>query len=75
MNTLGDDPRAAWVAEKGGADRGGVRTSGAVFHGPRGDFAMSAFCEGGASTTTGREHEGNRTLGRLGKTAWDALAA
>jgi beta-lactamase class A len=75
MNMLGDDPKAAWVAEKGGAFINGVRTGGAVFHGPRGEFAMAAFCEGGTSAGTGREHEGNRTLGRLGKTAWDALAS
>jgi beta-lactamase class A len=75
MNMLGDDPKVAWVAEKGGAFLNGVRTSGAVFHGPRGEFAIAAFCEGGTSTTTGREHEGNRTLGRLGNTAWDALAS
>jgi beta-lactamase class A len=75
MNMLGDDPKRAWVAEKGGAFLNGVRTSGAVFHGPRGEFAMAAFCEGGTSSTTGRDHEGNRTLGRLGKIAWDALAA
>jgi beta-lactamase class A len=75
MNMLADDPKIAWVAEKGGAFLNGVRTSGAVFHGPRGEFAMAAFCEGGTSATTGRDHEGNRTLGRLGKTAWDALAS
>jgi beta-lactamase class A len=75
MNTLGDDPKAAWVAEKGGADRGGVRASGAIFHGPRGEFVLSAFCEGGTGPGTGRESEGNVTLGRLGKAAWDALAS
>jgi beta-lactamase class A len=73
-NTLGDDPRAAWVAEKGGASLGGVRAGGSIFKGPRGYFVMSAFCEGGTSTTTGRLHQGNVTLGRLGKMAWDALA-
>jgi beta-lactamase class A len=75
MNMLGDDPRAAWVAEKGGAFMNGVRASAAIFQGRRGSFVMSAFCEGGSSTTTGRESEGNVTLGRLGKAAWDALAA
>jgi beta-lactamase class A len=74
MNTLGDDPKAEWVAEKGGADRGGVRAGGSIFKGPRGMFAMSAFCEGGTGPGTGRESEGNKTLGRLGKAAWDALA-
>ena len=75
MNMLGDDPKVAWVAEKGGSFLGGVRTSGAVFHGPRGEFVMAAFCEGGTAPGTGRNSEGNVTLGRLGKTAWDALAA
>jgi beta-lactamase class A len=75
MNMLGDDPKAAWVAEKGGSFLGGVRTSGAVFHGPRGEFVMAAFCEGGTAPGTGRNSEGNVTLGRLGKTAWDALSA
>jgi beta-lactamase class A len=75
LNTLDDDPKNAWVAEKGGADRGGVRAGGSIFHGPRGTFVMAAFCEGGTSPGTGRSHEGNVTLGRLGKTAWDALAA
>lgn len=74
MNTLGDDPKLAWVAEKGGADRGGVRAGGSIFKGPRGYFALAAFCEGGSSQSTGRQHEGNLTLGALGKTAWDALA-
>lgn len=75
MNMLGDDPRAAWVAEKGGSFLNGVRTCGAVFKGPAGSFAMSAFCEGGTGPGTGRESEGNRTLALLGKAAWDALAA
>jgi beta-lactamase class A len=74
LNTLGD-PSVAWVAEKGGSFLNGVRTSGAVFRGPNGCFAISAFCEGGTGPGTGREAEGNHTLGRLGKTAWDALAA
>lgn len=74
MNMLGD-PKQAWVAEKGGSFLNGVRTGGAVFKGPRGSFAMSAFCEGGTGPGTGRESEGNVTLGRLGKAAWDALAA
>jgi beta-lactamase class A len=75
MNMLGDDPKVAWVAEKGGAFLNGVRTSGAVFKGPSGSFVMAAFCEGGTAAGTGRSAEGNVTLGRLGKTAWDALAA
>ncbi|MEX2245902.1 MAG: serine hydrolase [Dehalococcoidia bacterium] len=74
MNMLGDDPRAAWVAEKGGSFLNGVRTGGAVFHGPRGEFAMAAFCEGGTGPGTGRESEGNATVGRLGAAAWDSLA-
>ena len=36
---------------------------------------MAAFLEGGTAGGTGRESEGNVTLGRLGKAAWDALAA
>jgi hypothetical protein len=75
LNMLGDDPKAAWVAEKGGASMGGVRAGGSIFHGPRGEFVMAAFCEGGTGPGTGRNSEGNVTLGRLGKTAWDALAA
>ena len=75
MNMLGDDPKAAWVAEKGGSFLNGVRTGGAVFKGPRGSFVMSAFCEGGTGPGTGRSSEGNHMLGRLGKIAWDALAA
>ncbi len=75
MNMLGDDPSKAWVAEKGGSFLNGVRTGGAVFKGPNGYFAMSAFCEGGTGPGTGRESEGNRTIADLGKAAWDALAA
>lgn len=74
LNMLGDDPKAAWVAEKGGASFGGVRTGGSIFHGPRGSFVLSAFCEGGSGPGTGRVSEGNVTLGRLGKAAWDALS-
>jgi beta-lactamase class A len=74
MNMLGD-PKESWVAEKGGSFLNGVRTSAAVFKGPGGLFVMSAFCEGGTGPGTGRESEGNVTLGRLGKVAWDALAA
>jgi hypothetical protein len=36
---------------------------------------MSSFCEGGTGPGTGRESEGNRTAGLLGKAAWDALAS
>jgi beta-lactamase class A len=65
-----------WVAEKGGAFVNGVRTSGAVFHGARGSFAMAVFCEGGlAGGGTGRESEGNVLVGDLGYAAWKALAA
>jgi beta-lactamase class A len=74
MNMLGD-PRERWVAEKGGSFLNGVRTSGALFHSPRGEFAMAAFCEGGTGPGTGRESEGNVTIGRLGKAAWDALCS
>jgi beta-lactamase class A len=74
MNMLGD-PKEAWVAEKGGSFLNGVRTSGAVFKGPRGMFTMAAFCEGGSGPGTGRESEGNVTLGRLGHAAWQELAA
>jgi len=74
MNMLGD-PKQAWVAEKGGSFLNGVRTGGAVFKGPRGSFAMAAFCEGSTGPGTGRESEGNVTLGRLGKAAWGTLAA
>jgi beta-lactamase class A len=75
FNTLGDDPKAAWVAEKGGASLGGIRTGGSIFHGPRTTFAMAVFCEGGTGPGTGRVSEGNMLLGRMGKAAWDALAA
>lgn len=65
-----------WVAEKGGAFLNGVRTSGAVFMGSRGSFAMSVFCEGGTEAGgTGRESEGNVLIGELGYAAWRALAA
>jgi beta-lactamase class A len=74
MNMLGDDPKLAWVAEKGGSFLNGVRTSAAVFKGPHGQFAMSVFCEGGTGPGTGRNSEGNVTIGRMGKIAWDALA-
>jgi beta-lactamase class A len=65
-----------WVAEKGGSFLNGVRTSGAIFHGARGHFAMSVFCEGGlAGGGTGREAEGNVLNGELGYEAWRTLAA
>jgi beta-lactamase class A len=69
------DHKQNWVAEKGGAFIEGIRTSGAVFHGERGSFAMSVFCEGGTGPGSGRESEGNRLIGDLGYTAWRALAA
>jgi beta-lactamase class A len=69
------DYKNNWVAEKGGAFLNGIRASGAVFHGARGSFVMSAFCEGGTSGGTGREAEGNVLLGELGYAAWRALAA
>ena len=63
------------MAEKGGSFLSGVRTSGAIFSGPRGQFAMSVFCEGGTGPGTGRESEGNRVIGELGYAAWQTLAA
>ena len=75
MNTL-PNYKENWVAEKGGSSPGGIRTSGAVFHGERGYFVIAAFCEGGTRTGgTGRESEGNVLLGKLGFVAWNALAA
>jgi beta-lactamase class A len=74
MNRL-PDHKQHWVAEKGGASPGGIRTGGSIFHGARGSFVMSAFCEGGdAGGGTGRESEGNVLLGRLGYAAWQTLA-
>jgi beta-lactamase class A len=73
MNML-EDHTVNWVAEKGGSFLNGIRTSGAVFSGPRGKFAMSVFCEGGTGPGTGRESEGNRLIGDLGYAAWRALA-
>jgi beta-lactamase class A len=69
------DHQNNWVAEKGGSFLNGVRTSGAIFKGPRGMFVMSVFCEGGLAGGTGREAEGNLLNGRLGYAAWKALAA
>jgi beta-lactamase class A len=74
MNML-ENHRENWVAEKGGSFLNGIRTSGAIFSGPRGSFAMSVFCEGGTGPGTGRESEGNRINGELGYAAWRALAA
>ncbi len=75
MNTLANY-KQNWVAEKGGASPGGIRTSGAIFHSQRGYFVMSAFCEGGSEVGgTGRESEGNVLLGKLGHAAWKELAA
>lgn len=74
MNML-ENHTENWVAEKGGASPNGIRTSGAVFSGPRGKFVMSVFCEGGTGPGTGRESEGNRINGELGYAAWRALAA
>jgi beta-lactamase class A len=67
--------RENWVAEKGGSFMNGVRTSGAIFHGPRATFVMSAFCEGGLAGGTGPNAEGNELNGKLGYAAWRALAA
>jgi len=74
MNML-ENHTENWVAEKGGSFLNGIRTSGAIFHSPRGQFAMSVFCEGGTGPGTGRESEGNRVNGELGYAAWQALAA
>jgi beta-lactamase class A len=74
LNRLPDHQRN-WVAEKGGAYLNGIRASGAVFHGARGEFVMAAFCEGGSGAGTGRESEGNVWLGEMGYAAWRALAA
>ena len=63
-----------WVAEKGGASPGRIRTGGSIFHGERGYFVIAAFCEGGTGGS-GRESEGNVLLGKLGLAAWNALAA
>jgi beta-lactamase class A len=73
MNML-PDPKTNWVAEKGGSFLS-ARCSGAIFHGARGHFAMSSFCEGGTGPGTGRSSEGNVILGQLGFAAWRALAA
>jgi beta-lactamase class A len=67
--------RDNWVAEKGGSFLNGVRTSGAIFHGPRTSFVMSAFCEGGLAGGTGPNAEGNELNGKLGLAAWRKLAA
>jgi beta-lactamase class A len=74
LNRL-DNHKENWVAEKGGAFLNGIRTSGAIFHGERAAFVMSAFCEGGSGPGTGRDSEGNHLLGDLGYAAWRALAA
>ena len=75
LNMLPDHEQN-WVAEKGGAFLNGIRTSGAIFQGGRGAFVMAAFCEGGmAQGGTGRESEGNELIGKLGYSAWKALAA
>jgi beta-lactamase class A len=64
-----------WVAEKGGSFLS-ARCSGAIFHGERGYFAMSAFTEGGGTgAESGRTSPGNVLLGVLGLAAWKALAA
>jgi beta-lactamase class A len=68
-------PRENWVAEKGGSFTNGVRTSGAIFHGPHATFVMSVFCEGGLAGGTASNAEGNELLGKLGLAAWRALAA
>lgn len=74
MNML-EDHETNWVAEKGGSFINNVRTSGAVFHGARGSFAISVFCEGGTSSGTGRNADANVVIGDIGYAAWKALAA
>ncbi len=74
MNML-DNPRDNWVAEKGGAFINGIRTGGAVFHSPRGFFAMSVFGEGMLAGSASHESEGNKLLWEMGKCAWNALCA
>lgn len=74
MNVL-ENPRENWVAEKGGAFVNGIRAGGAIFKGSSGSFAMTVFCEGGLKGGSGHDFEGNVLLGKLGKAAWDALAA
>lgn len=74
LNRL-ENHKENWVAEKGGSFLNGIRTSAAIFRGERGTVALSAFCEGGTGTGSGREAEGNRLLGELGYAAWRELAA
>ena len=74
LNRL-ENHKENWVAEKGGSFLNGIRTSGAIFHGERGTFAVASFCEGGTGTGSGREAEGNRLHGELGYAAWRQLAA
>ncbi len=74
MNML-PDHRQNWVAEKGGAFVNGIRTGGAIFHGPGGSFAMSVFCDGGVRGRADHNSEGNEILGKLGYAAWQAIAA
>lgn len=74
MNML-EDHQNNWVAEKGGSFLNNIRSSGAVFHGARGSFAISVFCEGGASNGTGRNSDANGVIGDIGYAAWRALAA
>ena len=60
MNTL-PNYKENWVAEKGGASPGGIRTGGSIFHGERGYFVMTAFCEGGSEAGgAGQERQGQR---------------
>jgi beta-lactamase class A len=73
MNRL-EGMEGSWVAEKGGTYLFGVRTSGAVFHGPKGSFVMAAFCEQGTAEGAGNYAEGNIINGKLGLAAWQALA-
>jgi len=74
LNVL-PDYKTNWVAEKGGSFLI-ARCSGAIFHGARGYFAMSAFTEGGGTgADSGRKSIGNDLLGELGFAAWRALAA
>jgi hypothetical protein len=66
------DPRDNWAAENGGTYNGGVRNDAVLMHGPAGEVAMAAFCEGG-DNAGGRE--ACDALGRIGRLFWDARCA
>ncbi len=74
LNML-DNPRDNWVAEKGGAFINGIRCGGAIFHSPRGHFAMAVFGEGMLAGRADHESEGNQLLWEMGEIAWRSLCA